>query len=257
MSKRWMHEAIFPGKIVDDFFPWEWRQRIQLSPIRQSNNCSFLCDEPENLEYFTAQKNDNECAYDFLSPTALQQTKVAEEHDPKQFLQGDGFFSETSAKIMLEPQAVPLVVTGNVEEGEIREAFRDHQLLPCWNALYEVLGVKTLDHLRELDHLEVEKQPQQSGMPLDHRRNLTELSSSSPAIPSISSPKKAFLPKSLKKKDAILEALRNATLTEADIVRRFGYSSHLLRECVRSGLIHRAGKGTKNNPYRYHAQQSM
>jgi hypothetical protein len=252
-----MHEAMFPGKIIDDFFPWESRQRIQLSPIRQSNNCSFLCDEPENLEYFTAQKNDNQCAYDFLSPTALQQTKIAEEHDPKQFLKrvlDDGFFSETSANIMLEPQAVPLVVTGNVEERVLREAFRDHQLLPCWNALYEVLGVKTLDHLRELDHLEVEKQPQQSSMPLYHRQNSTELSSSSPAIPSIFSPKKAFLPKSLKKKDAILEALQNATLTEAVVVRRFGCSKYLLRKFLRSGLIHRAGKGTKNDPFRYHAQ---
>jgi hypothetical protein len=92
---------------------------------------------------------------------------------------------------------------------------------------------------------------------LDHRRHLMELSSSSSAIPSISSPKKAFLRRSLKKKDAILEALQNATLTEADVVRRFGYSNCLLREFVRSGLIHRAGKGTKNNPFRYHAQQSM
>ncbi len=60
-----------------------------------------------------------------------------------------------------------------------------------------------------------------------------------------------------KKKDKILEALKQASLTEKEIFLRCGESWHvrsLVRDLLRDGLIFRAGQGGQKDPFMYRAQ---
>jgi hypothetical protein len=163
-----------------------------------ANNFNFMCDGPDSLSRFP-KKFEFESSYDVISPRALQQSKVAEDHEPNQFLKSvlaEGFFSETSASTLLEPQ--PAAPTVAVE---------------------------------------------------DHGRRSTA---------SQMSGTKEICAQPLMRKDVILDALKNETLSEGDVLCRVGdsqYNRHLLRQLVRSGLIQRVGKGGLKDPFRYHAQQ--
>jgi hypothetical protein len=256
-----MCHSIFSKEIVEEMSAPEPQPKIQRSPLTQASNFNFLCDSPDRLSLSHFKKQfDFENAYDFLSPTALQPSISPEDHDPKHFLKGvldESFFCETSSKLLLEPQFDPAAALISAEELELREALDKQQLMPYYDSLFKAFGVRSRAQLRALDHIQVDRHFALNGMPLRHRKRLIGLCSSAD-VPSIHETK-IIHAQPLKKKDAILEALRIDTLTEADVLVKFGDSqsvSHLLRELLRGGLVHRVGQGGRTDPFRYYAKQS-
>ncbi len=235
------------------------------SPVTHASNFNFLCDSPDRLSLLHLKKHfDYESAYDFLSPTALQPSTLPEDHDPKHFLKNvldESFFCETSSKILLEPQFDPAAAMISAEELEFRGILDKEQLMPYYDSLFKVFGARSWAQLRALDHIEVDRHFALNGMPSHHRKRLIGLCSSSD-VPSIHGAKIIHakpLKTKLKKKDAILEALRIDTLSEADVFVKFGHSQnirHLLRELLRVGLVNRVGQGGRKDPFRYYASQS-
>jgi hypothetical protein len=239
---------------VDDFSEWKLQQQIQLSPMALANDFNVMCDGPDSL---SRKQLEFESSYDFISPRALQQSKVTEDHDPNQFLKSvldEGFFSEISGNTLLEPQ--PAAPTLTVEEHELLEALNKHNLMSHSHTILKVLGVKTLAQLRELDRVEVDRLLVRNGMPKCQRKKLMRLFSRS-TTPQLSGAKD-ICAQPLRKKDAILDVLKKETLCESDVLCKVGnsqYSRQLLRELVRSGLIQRVGKGGSKDRFKYHAQE--
>jgi hypothetical protein len=259
-----MCHSVYSKEIVEEMSALEPQPNTLRSPVTHASNFNFSCDSPDRLSLLHLKKHfDYESAYDFLSPTALQPSTLPEDHDPKHFLKNvldESFFCDTSSGILLEPQFDAAAASIAAEELEFREVLVKQQLMPYYDSLVKVFGVRSWAQLRALDHIELERHFALNGMPSHHRKRLIGLCSISD-VPSIHGAK-IIHAKPLKrkfKKDAILEALRIDTLSEADVFVKFGDSQsirHLLRELLRGGLVNRVGQGGRKDPFRYYAKQS-
>lgn len=238
---------------IEEFLEWK-QQQIEHSEISHSLNFNFLFDGPDSARHL-AKQCESENSYCFLSPKALQRANCTEDLDPKAFLTSvldETFFSEIASKTSPQSWAHTLVDTSPMEKQKSHKQVEQKDSIAFGNQA-------SAQPILALDHLKAGLLLHDSGVPLYHRLEKDKICST--CIIGGTSETKFIRSKHSKKKvqkDAILEALKNETLIEKDILQRFGRSqhiSHILREILREGLIHRLGNGGIKDPYRYYAQQ--
>lgn len=193
-----------------------------------------MCMGAESTEYLT-KTYDSECAYDFLSPRALHQSKFAEDRDP--IVLDERFFPpEVSSKPITESQTTTASATNPIQEIYFQEAIEEFLILtPDFDAT--VLNFQT---------------EQMTATPSNAPYSSAELHPPGRGSQAAQKP--------VKKKDEILAALKYEVLTEKEINLRCGQSQHvrtLLRELLRDGLIVRAGQGGSVDPFRYRAHNNI
>jgi hypothetical protein len=133
-------------------------------------------------------------------------------------------------------------------EKDLQQALNGQNLKTNWDMIHRVFGAEKLTQLRDFDQLKLDKRFDNTGMTPNHRRRPMKFSSTSTNASNPADP--------VKKKFLILEALKYESLTESEILHRFGFSRHnkqLVRHLLREKLINRFGKGGKNDAYRYSA----
>jgi hypothetical protein len=213
---------------------------FDLFPVPQtalSSHSNFMCMGAESTEYLT-KTYDSECAYDFLSPRALHQSKFAEDGDPG-VLDERFFPPEVSSKPITESQTTTASATNPIQEIYFQEAIEEFLILtPDFDAT--VLNFQT------------EQMTTSTATPSNAPYSSAELHPPGPGSQAAQKP--------VKKKDEILAALKYEVLTEKEIHLRCGQSQYvrtLLRELLRDGLIVRAGQGGSVDPFRYRAHNNI
>ncbi len=238
---RCMHGFMNSTTVHFDLFPvWEQQEAI-IPQTALSSHSNFMYMGAESTEYLT-KTCDSECAYDFLSPRALHQSKFAEDGDPKQSLTcvlHEQFFSpEISSKPITESQTTAASATNPIQEINFQEAIEERNMMPDLDAT--VPDVKT------------EQMTTSTATPSNGPYSSVELHPPGPGSLAAQKP--------VKKKDKILAALKYEMLTEKEIHFRCGQSQHvrcLLRELLRDGLVIRAGQGGQVDPFRYRAHNNI
>jgi hypothetical protein len=244
-------QVAFMNGSIDEFLAMK-QQQIKRSEITPSVNFSFLLDGSGSDQHL-AKQCECENAYCFLSPKALQRSHCPEDPDPKAILTSvfdDNFFSENTSKTppQSQPFASASVATSPMQKKMFHKKIDQYNLISVEN---EHAPAQPL----LLDHYEADELPHDARGPLHHSLHPTCANCAMPDTKYVCST--AGKKKKLKKY-AMFEALQEETLTEKDILSRFGRSqnvSHILRELLREGLIHRVGQGGLKDPYKYNAQQ--
>jgi hypothetical protein len=242
-------QATLLNNSVDEFLAWK-RQQIEHSEMANSVNFNFLLDGSDSARHLT-KLCEPENPYCFLSPKALQRSQCGEDTDPKAFLTSvlnENFFSEISSNTPPHSRPFASVSSSSMHKRISHRHFDKNNLISFGSDKAPAQPVV-------LDYPDSDRLLRDAGAPRHHLKQ-KDSPRSTFAISSPSHMKTTLCSKRSKKRYEIFEALKNETLSEKDILSKFGRSqhvSHILRDILRQGLIHRVGKGGIKDPYRYYA----